>query len=116
MSIDALRFSVTAVTTAGKDTATGDQEKIAGRGEEVAATSPDTGLAAVRNAAQQLESYLRSVGRQLVFRVDEQTGTTVVSVRDASTGELIRQIPNEEALRLARHLQAGNAVLVDLKV
>ncbi len=46
-----------------------------------------------------MEKYVRSVGRSLQFRVDEDSGRVVVSVRDPSTGELIRQIPSEEALR-----------------
>ena len=62
--------------------------------------------------AQQLESYLRSVGRNVQFSIDSASGETVVSVRDATTGGLIRQIPSEEALRLAKALTAkGNSLL-----
>jgi flagellar protein FlaG len=72
--------------------------------------------AAVRAAARQIDSYLKSVGRELEFRVDEDTGETVVTVRDTATGDVIRQIPNEEVLRLARHLNAGSGALLDLHV
>lgn len=64
--------------------------------------------------AQHLESYLRSVGRSLQFSVDSASGETVVQVRDAATGEVIRQIPSEEALRLARALGAQGNSLVDV--
>jgi len=64
--------------------------------------------------AQQLESYLRSVGRSVQFSIDTQSGETVVSVRDATTGGLIRQIPSEEALRLAQALNAKGNSLVDV--
>jgi flagellar protein FlaG len=64
--------------------------------------------------AQQLESYLRSVGRSVQFSIDSASGETVVSVRDAATGEVIRQIPSEEALRLARTLGTQNQSLVDV--
>lgn len=63
--------------------------------------------------AAQLETYLRSIGRSLQFSVDSTTGRTVVSVRDATTGDVIRQIPSEEALRLAQALGSQPSALVD---
>ncbi len=71
--------------------------------------------AAVRAAAAQIDSYLKSVGRELEFRVDEDTGMTVVTVRETASGDVIRQIPNEEVLQLARRLKPSSALL-DLKV
>ncbi|MEP7311679.1 MAG: flagellar protein FlaG [Pseudomonadota bacterium] len=70
----------------------------------------------VQDAAQHLEDYLRRSGRDLSFRVDEAAGATVVTVRDASTGEIIRQMPSEEALRLLRRLNEGSATLLDRMV
>jgi flagellar protein FlaG len=69
---------------------------------------------ALRAAVKQIDSYLKSTGRAVEFRVDEDTETTVVTVRDTATGEVIRQIPSEEALQLARHLERGSAALLDL--
>jgi len=68
-------------------------------------------------AAAQIESYLRSNGRSLHFSVDTQSGMTVVSVKDAATGDVIRQIPSEEALRLAHALQTqgGGSSLLDVE-
>jgi len=66
--------------------------------------------------AQQLEAYLRRSGRDLSFRVDEAAGATVVTVRNSSTGEIIRQMPSEEALRLLRRLNEGSATLLDRMV
>jgi flagellar protein FlaG len=68
---------------------------------------------AVAASAQQIESYLRSVGRQLEYRIDDASGETVVTVRDVATGDLIRQIPGEEVLRLARALKDGAAALIN---
>lgn len=64
------------------------------------------GRDAVEEAASQLEEYVRSVGRSLQFRVDDDSGRIVVSVHDLSTGELIRQMPSEAALRFAQQLKA----------
>ncbi|HEY8509355.1 MAG TPA: flagellar protein FlaG [Steroidobacteraceae bacterium] len=71
---------------------------------------------ALAKAAQQIEEYLRSSGRDLEFRIDEATGRTVVSVRDPQTGEVIRQIPSEEALRIAQHLDVHTALLLNITV
>ena len=72
--------------------------------------------AAVRAAAAQIDSYLKSIGREVEFRVDEDTGMTIVTVRETATGDVIRQIPNEEVLQLARSLKPSSAALLDLKV
>lgn len=72
----------------------------------------------VRAAAKQIESYLKSNGRALEFRVDSDTRQLVVTVRDPETGETIRQIPTEEVLQLARTLSksadASAPTLVDV--
>jgi flagellar protein FlaG len=49
---------------------------------------------------------------QLNFSIDETTEKTVVRVTDASTGELIRQLPSEEALAIARSLDKLQGLLI----
>lgn len=56
-------------------------------------------------AASKLSEYAQSLRRNLSFAVEETTGRTVISVYDAETDELIRQIPSEEALQLAEKIQ-----------
>lgn len=43
-------------------------------------------------------------GRNIDFSWDRETDQVVVTVRDAVTKEVIRQIPNEEAIALAQSL------------
>jgi flagellar protein FlaG len=71
---------------------------------------------AMKVAAEQIQSYLQSVGRELQFSVDESTGRTVVTVRDSNTGEIVRQIPDAEALRLAQSLGSQPNVLIDISI
>jgi flagellar protein FlaG len=52
----------------------------------------------------------------LRFHVDEDTGKTIVSVVDPASGEVLRQIPNDEALAIAKALGREHGALVDLKV
>jgi flagellar protein FlaG len=75
--------------------------------------SPAT-MDAIRAAAKQIDSFLKSIGRSLDIRVDDATGRTVVTVRDANSGDVIRQIPSEEALKLARSLGESSAAILDL--
>lgn len=44
-----------------------------------------------------------TAGTQLKFRVDSDAGRVVVQVLDTQSGEVLRQIPREEALQLARN-------------
>ena len=46
------------------------------------------------------------IKRSLQFNVDEQTGTTIITVRNSQTDEVIRQIPSEALLRLAQRIEA----------
>jgi flagellar protein FlaG len=66
----------------------------------------------VKEVARQLDAYLRSVSRSLEFRVDADSGRTIVTVRDAQTGDVIRQIPGEEVLRLAQMAHDDTIVLL----
>jgi flagellar protein FlaG len=69
----------------------------------------------LHKVAQQLESFMKRVSRELEFHVDNASGRIVCSVRDAETGDLIRQIPNEEVLRLAELAHDETIVLVNEK-
>lgn len=66
----------------------------------------------VAKAAAQLQEFVSSMGRNLNFSVDESTGYNVVRVVNPDTGELIRQLPSEELLKISRDFQRLNNVLV----
>src|SRR5687767_6549028 len=70
----------------------------------------------IEAVARQLESFMKRVSRSLEFHVDNASGRMVCSVRDAQTGDLIRQIPNEEVLRLAELAHDETIVLVNERV
>jgi flagellar protein FlaG len=112
------------VPHAAADAAQAQSGKVAQQSEPVAqahasapAPQPPVEAAsfdAVKAAAKQIDSYLKSAGRDLDIHVDRGTGRTIVTVRDSATGDVIRQIPNEETLRLAQSLGNGGSALVDL--
>ena len=64
--------------------------------------------------AQQLRDYLRSNGRDLEFRVDADTHAMVITVREAASGKVIRQIPNEEALQMRQYLDEWSGTFLNV--
>jgi len=73
------------------------------------ASSPPAGDAEtrsreVRETVQNLNDFIQRQDRALQFEVDDVTGDTVIKVMDSATDEVIRQIPSEELLALARRM------------
>ncbi|GIU50854.1 flagella locus protein FlaG [Shewanella sairae] len=58
----------------------------------------------LHDVANELSDMMSLMRKGLAFKVDEQSGQSIVSVMDVDSGDLIRQIPNEEALELAQKL------------
>jgi|GEM_PF-3195276 len=58
---------------------------------------PPPGKLDVERLAKDLNVAVQSIGRDLRFRVDMESGRSVIQVLDRETGEIIRQIPPENA-------------------
>ena len=69
------------------------------------------------SAVSKLNDYVQNVQRDLQFEVDNELGQTIVKVVDQRTQQVIRQIPDELALRLAEKLQQDEPLtLFNIKV
>lgn len=55
-------------------------------------------------ALSKLKSKFQEDHRNLDFSIDDSTGEVVVKVLDGESGKLIRQMPSEEVLKLAKQL------------
>ena len=64
----------------------------------------------ISTAVKRLNEYVQSTQRGLKFDYDEDLSQTVITVVDRSTNEVIRQIPDEVALELARSLGADSSL------
>jgi flagellar protein FlaG len=117
--------NLTAVTVAPARTSVpSDQSSSASgvsAGKRSSASGEDLPVAQVAMAAQDLAKALRKLHdtmaaaqRNLSFRIDEGSGRTVITVVDAATKEVVRQIPAEEVLALSRALDA-TGTLVDAR-
>jgi flagellar protein FlaG len=69
----------------------------------------------VAKAATQIQNFVQEMGRNLSFTIDETTGYNVVRVMNPETNEVIRQLPSEELLKIARSMEQLNSVLVNQK-
>ncbi len=70
----------------------------------------------VQNVLEDVQQYLLQQGIRLSFEVHDKTGDLVVRVLDKDTGEVIRQIPPEEMLKLREKLEELTGVLLNGKV
>jgi flagellar protein FlaG len=59
----------------------------------------------IEAAVSELSELVQTNKRQLSFSVDEGSDKQVVKVIDAESGDIIRQIPTEEVLKLSERLQ-----------
>ncbi len=67
---------------------------------------------AVEQAASRIEKFVKSVGRSMDFSVDNSTGRSILRVVDPQSGEVIRQLPPEETLRVAKAVEYMQSMLV----
>lgn len=64
-------------------------------------------LAATRQKLQQhFDTYIAEHDQEARFSVDKGTGMTIVQIYNRTSGEMVRQIPTEEVVRIAQFLDA----------
>jgi len=69
----------------------------------------------VEEAAKTVNEFLKLINNSINFSLDEDTGITVVKVIDVATKEVIRQIPSEEMLVIAKAIDQMKGLLVQQK-
>ena len=70
---------------------------------------------AIREAIEALNAAMKEASTNLHFSVDDNSNRYVVKVQDSSTGEVIRSVPGEAILRMARQIESLKGVLFDDK-
>lgn len=97
-----IRHSPTAAV--GSPSPTGEQKTPA-----VANTASS---AQISQALEEVRKAISPVAQDLRFSIDNDTGRTVVKIIDSSTDEVIKQIPSEEVLAIAKALDKLRGLLV----
>ena len=81
----------------------------------VPATSPVEKQQEVEAAVKAVKDFIEPMAGNLEFQLDDETGKTIIKIVDSSSGELIRQIPSEEMLEIAKALDRLQGILVKQK-
>ena len=71
--------------------------------------SPDQ----IDGLVKELNEAMKVINTAISFSVDKATGKTVITVTDADTKQVIRQIPSEEMMRVAERISQLLGVLFD---
>jgi flagellar protein FlaG len=80
----------------------------------VAAQKPEAAPAATpAEHVDSIVSSLQALAGSVEFTVDKAAGKEVITIRDPKTGEVIRQLPSEEALKFARQMANGQGGLIN---
>ncbi|GIZ52696.1 flagellar protein FlaG [Noviherbaspirillum aridicola] len=66
----------------------------------------------VKKAVQDINSAMKAMSNKIEFSVDAESKEPIVRVRDAETGDVIRQIPTEEALEISKALDRVQGLLL----
>ena len=69
----------------------------------------------VESAVSTIQEFVQSVRRNINFSLDDGSERVVVKVTDADSGDVIRQIPSEEALQMAENLEEVRSLLFNAK-
>lgn len=70
---------------------------------------------ALEKATRDMNDFVSPINSAIQFALDEDTGTTVVKVIDVATKDVIRQIPSEEMLSIAKAIDKVKGLLVQQK-
>lgn len=78
-----------------------------------AATKPALPVQAdLHQAVDTLNNVVQKLTRNLAFTVDKSTGLDVVKVIETDTNTVVRQIPSDEVLNIARALDQFQGLLI----
>ncbi len=67
---------------------------------------------ALSQAVEELNRYVAGSRTDLRFAVDHDAGKVIVSIVDSESGQVLRQMPSVEALRIAHYLEHDRLGLI----
>ncbi|MDP2823781.1 MAG: flagellar protein FlaG [Sulfuritalea sp.] len=77
---------------------------------------PAPDRAQLEQAVKEIRQLVKPmVSNSLDFSIDDSTGKTIVRITDSETGEMIRQIPSEEMMDIARSVDRMQGLLLRQK-
>jgi len=89
----------------------GEPQRAADPAARSSSTNSD-GTSNTSDAMRELVDVLKTTSIGLRFEIDDKTHRVITKVVDKDTGEIIRQMPNEEVLRVARAIDKLQGLFV----
>jgi len=83
----------------------GQEPATVGNSVPESAQSRDAKEDELDQAVARINNYVQQIQRDLQFSVDDESGKTVIKVIDSESKEVIRQIPEEVLLKVARSIE-----------
>ena len=114
MKVSAFTFEVSQLTDAPNAAKDQRPPKFA-TVSAVDLTASQSGAPAAANPVV-VKPIVNGLGLELQFSTDEQTGQSVIRVRDAESGKVVRQIPSEEVLTFLRELEARKGLVLSRRL
>lgn len=111
MTAQELSYDTTAVESALANRAARRHEDDVRQAQPQPEDTVQADKQALEDAAADMQDATQVLQRNLNFSLDDSTGRLMVKVTDSSSGEVIRQMPSEEALRLAESLDEMRSLL-----
>ena len=108
-----LNASYPAATTQAPGAVTTQAKPPVAQADSESAEEPQR--VALEKAVTDMREFVQASQRNLDFSIDDSTGKVVVKVIATDSGEVIRQIPSETALKLAQNLSDASSLLFDTK-
>jgi flagellar protein FlaG len=92
------------------------EQELAALSEEQSNQKEELTKEQLNEMAQSLQDFVKSFNRSLEFSVDDETNRNVITVKDADSGDVVRQIPSQEMLDLIKSLGKTTGVLFNENV
>lgn len=91
----------------------GEQDIIRSEADAASSETKKTNeTVSVQDIVKDVNEFIKPFNNSLQFSIDGETGTTVVKVIDMETEKVIKQIPSEEMLALAKAIGQLKGLLV----
>lgn len=85
------------------------------QGDSTDASQKNTNIEELNTVIKSVNDIIKPFNNSLQFNIDQDSGRTVVKIMDSTTQEVIKQIPSEEMLALAKALDQLKGLLVTQK-
>ena len=115
-SLSSQKVNLRVVDTGGRQAKVGQEARPAQNTEAAGAIDQEAVKDRLEDSVSQLNDLVKSVQRDLQFSIDDFSGRTVITVLDSKTEEIIRQIPSDEVLALAKNIESMKGVLFSAEV